>query len=204
MDKKLYKSIFKKTICIGILFLMSTGFFSACEQKNLTEEEHIQRISEKVHNYYINPNGKGYYVVMATDEHEHSFRKYTGFAVEIICAFDDTPEYFLVEFEPFGYLIGFISGRKYLKVPSGSGYSDDGNPLPSPYKIAGIETKNKYFDFNYGCATIINGELTSIIDSETGKTLMDGTGMIFNEQERKTFSEWSRKVIRNKFKSVIL
>jgi hypothetical protein len=71
-----------------------------------TEAEHIQRISERIQTRYINGNGALRYEVRPTD-----------FAVYPLYDESDELKYFLVEFEPYGFLY-IILNEKYSSLGS--------------------------------------------------------------------------------------
>lgn len=134
----------KKIICLGLTLVMIFSL-SACNKKanDFSEEEHLQRVTEWIQARYIhgderlrpydkpNDDGKIYPKVKATD-----------FAVYPIYDENDDLRYFLVEFDPFGYLYVRIRNEQ-LKGFSWLGASTSmymlssiaGEPAWTPYTI---------------------------------------------------------------------
>lgn len=98
------KKVFKKVINLGIvciICIMCSGVFSGCEaRRNFTEEEHVERITERVQERFFSEGSEFADI-------------YTGFKVEILYNFWDEPEFFMVEFEPDGFLYGTIRRNEY-------------------------------------------------------------------------------------------
>jgi len=186
----------KKIVCLGVMLLMciSAGLFSGCKTKNRTEEEHLQEINKIVQAFYIEHKGAGYSI-------DPMYKNFTSFETQILYAFDGTPEYFLVEFEPNWHYIGIISKNRYYFAFKGD-YIDLGGGkfklLPSQYKRNNIDKENRYF------AAIATGDYMSdgrsmfnvhYVTMENGKLVNFLTGETYEGQNLKEISENSRKLI---------
>ena len=149
----------KKIIVFGVALIMCLGLFSACGGKELTEEEHVQRISERVEKRFLE-NGLEYSGL------------YTSFKVEILYDYRDEPVYFLVEFEPDGFIYGRIYKNNYYypnftfykgsRSGNGDGYGwwierycpDEEITVfrewhyKSHFNVAGIAAERKYLFFS--------------------------------------------------------
>lgn len=90
---------FAKIIAMGVLIIMVIGLFTACGQ-TFTETEHIQRITERVESRFFSADSE--YAEL-----------YTDFSVELLYNAMDEPAYFMVEFEPSGFLYGIIDKGDY-------------------------------------------------------------------------------------------
>ena len=90
----------KKIICLGLILVMIISL-SACSKdaSSFSEEEHIERISDLVEQRYIDKDtaSKGWFNVYEDEE-------FTGFTVYPLFTETDELGFFLVEFEPFGYV----------------------------------------------------------------------------------------------------
>jgi hypothetical protein len=88
-----------KFLVFGVLIIMSLGLFAGCGQ-TFTDAEHLQRITERVQNRFF-AEGSEYADL------------YTDFSVELLYNAKDEPAYFMVEFEPDGFLYGVIDKGDY-------------------------------------------------------------------------------------------
>jgi len=79
---------------------MCIGVFSGCNIEELTEEQHIERISVRVQERFF-------------AEDSRYCGLYTDFKVEILYDFGEEPAFFMVEFEPSGFLYGTIHRNNY-------------------------------------------------------------------------------------------
>ncbi len=123
--------------------IIGVALFSSCNPKVLTEEEHIKRISEKLQKRYFNVDGtpteQG---CISRRDPEGNLINYEieGFRFEILKAYDEVPEYFLITHEPaaFGVLAGRIIGNKYRTFGLNLMKSN-------PYDDNDIEKENRYY-----------------------------------------------------------
>jgi len=92
----------KKAICCLLLMVLVFPFATGCEGfgKKYTEEEHVKRISERINSRFFNEDA----------EYKNVYISYT---VQMLYNYKDEPIYFLVEFEPDGYVYGFIHNNNY-------------------------------------------------------------------------------------------
>lgn len=121
------KKMTKKLLVLAVMATMMLGVFalSGCNEKasKYTEEEHIQRVTERIEKRFM------------TDKFE-----YTGFEVYPLYDENDDLKYFLVEFEPYGFVYVLLRDEQ-LKAFSFIGAStsmyklSSGTANWSPYTI---------------------------------------------------------------------
>ena len=95
--------------------------FAGCAKKasDFTEEEHIKRISERVEKRYITED-----------------KKYTDFSVYPLYNENEERTFFLVEFEPYGFMFVRVSDEHFLScIGLGRMYLDSGREQWAPYTI---------------------------------------------------------------------
>ena len=139
------RKIVKTGICCIILFVLCLPL-SGCglRIKNprrlfpLTEKE----IKKEVQKKYFDEDGnaiKWYWELTDSNfsKFEYGGDDITGFSIEFIKGLNGKEEWFLVEFEPTGHIIGSI----YESFRYCSSYFC---AYPSPYKLLGVENKIKY------------------------------------------------------------
>jgi len=80
---------------VGIM-LIATIPLSGC-RRQLSNEEHIERISERVRARFFEGSGYGF----------------EGFSVDILYSLAEEPRFFMIEFEPIGFLYGTIHWNNY-------------------------------------------------------------------------------------------
>ncbi len=137
MEKKIL------SIIMTLIILFSTISLVGCGQKasDFTEEEHIQQVIERLQARYIVGNEKLRPYDKPTDDGEiYPKVKATDFEVYPLYDYNDDLKYFLVEFQPFGYLYVLLRNEQ-LKGFSWLGASTsmymlsstEGEPAWSPY-----------------------------------------------------------------------
>jgi len=101
--------MFKKIVAFGLIVVMCLGFLSGCapNPNRYTDEEHIQRISERIENKFVGKTGV------------------TGFSVYPLYNQNDERTLFLVEFEPVGFM--FVQIRQNITIFNSAMYSHDAN-----------------------------------------------------------------------------
>ena len=106
------EKLHKKLIVIGVVtvMLLSTFGMLGC-RRQLSHEEHIERISARVERRFF------------AEGVEYDFE---DFWVEILYDPWDRPIYFMVQFEPKGFLYGRIIGRNYYYLTFPSSFFRDG------------------------------------------------------------------------------
>lgn len=166
----------KKLKGITMIVIMLFGILGlvGCSQKasKYTEEEHIQRVTERIQKKYID-----------TDLSWVDREQPTSFDVFPLYNINNKLEYFLVEFEPYGFL--FIQLRdERKKVFSWTGastsmykisatgndewISNDGKIVynKSPYFIAGIKNERRYLLLGYIVAVKKKEKFVNLISLE--------------------------------------
>lgn len=134
----------KKIICIWVMLIMIFSL-SACNKKanDFTEEEHLQRVTERIKARYILGDERLRPYDKPNDDGEiYPKVKVTDFAVYPLFDENDDLKYFLVEFHPFGYLYVLLRNEQ-LKGFSWLGASTsmymlsstEGEPAWTPYTI---------------------------------------------------------------------
>jgi len=166
MLKRIISLVLTLTICMSFL-----GMFSGCGNI-YTEEEHIQRITERAQKKFFNKDGSAYKHFFTYDEKG----KYLGqvaiesFEVEILLSFDGKPECFLITFMPesIGVMPGIIMNNQYygLNLNRTKG-------AYNPYEENNIEKGNRYYMWQgsskRGFATIIDGIIVDLYDGHIYK-----------------------------------
>jgi len=125
------KKSFQRIVNLGIVFVicvMCIGFFSACT--DLTEEEHIERITQRVQ-------------ARLDDDNLFGFSGATISGVYILYDYNDEPNFFMVEFLQssgrFGIIVGFIQRNRY--------YVSESYSSRSHFREAGVLDERKYMGF---------------------------------------------------------
>lgn len=135
--QKMIKKILTITLII-IMLLSMVGIMTGCDDPNrYTKEQHIQRISKRVEQRLNEGHFKGF--------GGYYFENITDFAVYPIYNNDDKLVWFLIEFEPIGYIYVVIN---YNRSPfSGTAmYSYNlGENCKSHFGAIGITDENRYF-----------------------------------------------------------
>ena len=144
--------MFKKTVCIGMLLLMSMFPFFVCScgtsvggyeklspfKTALTAEEHVTNITWRTIKKFVQQLGRG---------------DIKSYSVEILWSFDENPEYFLIEFEDYisdysaelfenAYIVGYIVNDVYYQYYYYPKFEK------SPFKIQNADNEKKYYGFN--------------------------------------------------------
>lgn len=139
MDKKIMK------LCLIAVMLFAVFGFTGCNQKTskYIDAEHIQRVTERIQARYIDGDERLRPYDKPTDDGEiYPKVKATDFAVYPLYDENDDLKYFLVEFQPFGYLYVLLRNEQ-LKGFSWLGASTsmymlsstEGEPAWTPYTI---------------------------------------------------------------------
>lgn len=136
-----------KIVIIGIVLLLLVCIFviTGCNQKasHYTEAEHIQRVTERIKAKYIDGDEKLRPYDKPTDDGViYPKVKATDFTIYPLYDENDVLKYFLVEFQPFGFLYVLIRDEQ-LKGFSWLGASTsmymlssvEGEPIWTPYTI---------------------------------------------------------------------
>ena len=137
------RKIVKMVICTILLFVLCLSL-GGCgfRIKNprrlfpLTEKE----ITKKVNEEFFDEEGNGIKWFWESMDGNYSLYDYggediTGFTLQFIKGLNGKEEWYLVEFEPTGHIIGCI----YDTYRSRCFY-----PYSSPYKLLGLENRDKY------------------------------------------------------------
>ena len=153
-----------------------------------TEEEHLERIREKLQRLYFNDDGTPTYRANFPD-YQYIDNKFTiltvtveSFDVEILLSFDGIPEHFLVTYKPLaiGYTPGLIIGNEYLFFEL-ERHSNSNNP----FEENGIEKGNRFYMFG--------GTVSSGYAAKKDWVLTDlWDGHIYSENEIKNRLEFLR------------
>ena len=133
------KRLFIALIIVAMIVMTLTG----CSQKasKYTEEQHMQRISERIQKKYIDGDGK-IRDYEAPKDAINAFMKPSGFEVYPLYDNNDELKYCLVEFQPYGFMYILIRDEE-SKIYSWFGASTsmylcsypEGDPLWTPCKI---------------------------------------------------------------------
>ena len=148
-------------ICILAGFIIGS-YVEAIKPRPLSAEQHIARISEIM-------KKKGLYA------HQ------TGFSVSLLHSFDCPAEphetcpyydYFLIDFEPYGYMFGFIYENKYYyDLDSRFLNEEDG---PNPFARAGIAEDCRYMAYMWrGLHKFAARMQDGLVDIETGRPVSE-------------------------------
>jgi len=122
----------KQQILILILTLSMLGtvfIASGCGYEHLTNEQHIERITQRVQDRFF-AEGSNY--------------PFTNFTVTILYSLAGHPDFFMVEFEPIGFFYGIIFRNEYY----GLGEFVSSNRR-SAFYIAGITNERRYLYRNF-------------------------------------------------------
>jgi len=127
MKKKIIKII---TLCLSFVMLFAIAGFTDCvfggaSYERLTNEEHIERITTRVQERFFS---------------EDSDYPYTDFTVTILYHVAGFPGYFMVQFEPEGFLYGTIYRNEYYVYFDWNFHPKGRNP----FYEAGIIDERKY------------------------------------------------------------
>lgn len=124
--------------CSVIVWIFDTSA-NMVEKPILTAEQHIARIGAIAEKH------------LGTGSYKHQ----TGFSVSLPHSFDCQAEphetcpyydYFLIQFEPYGYMFGFIYENKYYYDVSGSHFLDEQDGL-NPFAWAGVAEDCRYMAY---------------------------------------------------------
>lgn len=117
----------KRSIGTFVVMILMIIFLTGCAKKasQFTEEEHIQRVTERIEKRFM------------TDSYE-----YTGFEVYPLYNENDELKYFLVEFEPYGFVYVLLRDEQ-LKLFGWLGAST------SMYKLSGFDGNDTWSPFTY-------------------------------------------------------
>jgi len=122
--KRLRKTLI--AVALAILLLIPLGTLSGCEaNRHFTNEEHIERISERVQARFF-AEGADY--------------PFEDFTVTILYSLAGYPDFFMVEFEPYGVFYGIIFRNEYYGLISFGGIS----MRRSAFYIAGVTDERRY------------------------------------------------------------
>lgn len=165
----------KLTGIVVIMIMLFTAFaLTGCSEKasKYTEEEHIQRVAERIQKRFID-----------TDLRWIDREQPTDFEVYPLYDENDKLKYFLVEFEPYGFLyvllrdeqkkaFGWLGASTSMYKISASG-NDEWSPKDedivfnkSPYSIAGIENECRYLLLGYIVAAKREGKFVNLISQD--------------------------------------
>ncbi len=155
-------------ICILAGFIIGS-YVEAIKPRPLSAEQHIARISEIM-------KKKGLYA------HQ------TGFSVSLLHSFDCPAEphetcpyydYFLIDFEPYGYMFGFIYENKYYyDLDSRFLNEEDG---PNPFARAGIAEDCRYMAYMWrGLHKFAARMQDGLVDIETGLPVSEDEARAWN------------------------
>jgi hypothetical protein len=144
-------NILKRICLIAFLLIFTLLALSGCNRKpsDFTEEEHIQRVTERIKAKYVDGDEKlRPYDKPVDDGIIYDKVKATDFDVFPLYDENDTLKYFLVEFEPYGFIYVFLRDEQpkvFSCIGTSTGMyvlsSREGEPLWSRYKID--ETNNQ-------------------------------------------------------------
>ena len=151
-------------ICILAGFIIGS-YVEAIKPRPLSAEQHIARISAIAEKHL----GAGRY------KHQ------TGFSVSLLHSFDCPAEphetcpyydYFLIDFEPYGYMFGFIYENKYYyDLDSRFLNEEDG---PNPFARAGIAEDCRYMAYMWrGLHKFAARMQDGLVDIETGRPVSE-------------------------------
>lgn len=147
-------------ICILAGFIIS-AYVKPIKPRPLSAEQHIARISE----------------IMKKRVGQGTYWRQTGFSVSLLHSFDCPAEphetcwdydYFLIQFEPYGYMFGFIQDNKYYYDVLTSHCLDEQDGL-NPFARAGIAEDCRYMAYMWrGLHKFAARTQDGLIDIETG------------------------------------
>ncbi len=151
-------------ICILAGFIIGS-YVEAIKPRPLSAEQHIARISAIAEKHL----GAGRY------KHQ------TDFSVSLLHSFDCPAEpheiclnydYFLIDFEPYGYMFGFIRENKYYyDLDSRFLNEEDG---PNPFARAGIAEDCRYMAYMWrGLHKFAARTQDGLVDIETGRPVSE-------------------------------
>jgi len=143
------------TLFLCALLVFSAFSLTGC-RREFTNEEHIERISQRVRERFFN------------EESEYA-ELYTDFTVTILYNANDEPTFFMVEFEPDGFFYGIIFRNNYYfnwanfywgsqwtlgdMSIIGTGQGGWGGSTEQNYRshfyVAGITSERKYLSINF-------------------------------------------------------
>lgn len=103
----------KKILVLFAVVIMVITAFTGCSQKasKYTEEQHMQRISERIQKNYIDGDLKVRDFRVSKDA-DNAFIKLTGFEVYPLYDNNDELKYCLVELQPFGFIYVLIQDEQ--------------------------------------------------------------------------------------------
>ena len=158
----------KRLFIALIIIVMIITTLTGCSQKasRYTEEQHMQRISERIQKKYIDGDIKVRDFRVPKDA-DDAFIKLTGFEVYPLYDNNDELKYCLVELQPFGFIYILIQDEQ-PKILSRLGAST------SMYRTAGVMQP---------------AWTPCHIDKETGETIWEEESGVMTEYYRSPFAE---------------
>ena len=152
-------------LCSVIVWIFDTAA-NMVEKPILTAEQHIARISE----------------IMKKRVGQGTYWRQTGFSVSLLHSFDCPAEphetcwdydYFLIQFEPYGYMFGFIQENKYYYDVLTSYCLDEQDGL-NPFARAGIAEDCRYMAYMWrGLHKFAARTQDGLVDIETGRPVSE-------------------------------
>ena len=159
-------------ICILAGFIIS-AYVKPIKPQPLSAEQHIARISE----------------IMKMRVGQGTYWRQTGFSVSLLHSFDCPAEphetcwdydYFLIQFEPYGYMFGFIQENKYYYDVLTSHCLDEQDGL-NPFERAGIAEDCRYMAYMWrGLHKFAARMQDGLVDIETGLPVSEEEARAWN------------------------
>ncbi len=159
-------------ICILAGFIIGS-YVEAIKPRPLSAEQHIARISE----------------IMKKRVSQGTYWRQTGFSVSLLHSFDCPAEphetcwdydYFLIQFEPYGYMFGFIQDNKYYYDVLTSHCLDEQDGL-NPFARAGIAEDCRYMAYMWrGLHKFAARTQDGLVDIETGLPVSENEARAWN------------------------
>ena len=159
-------------ICILAGFIIGS-YVEAIKPRPLSAEQHIARISE----------------IMKKRVGQGTYWRQTGFSVSLLHSFDCPAEphetcwdydYFLIQFEPYGYMFGFIQDNKYYYDVLTSHCLDEQDGL-NPFARAGIAEDCRYMAYMWrGLHKFAARTQDGLVDIETGRPISEEEARAWN------------------------
>jgi len=143
------KKVVRQIAVLGLVVVMLVMAIplSGCGRQVFTEEEHIERITERLQARYFGEDGTPTDRAIFGIQGEENVIQYVTlerFEVSIIYAFDGKPEYFMIQYFPveIGYSFGIIFNNEYRSL-GGRG----GREGLNPFDYNEIESNNRFAAF---------------------------------------------------------
>jgi len=150
------KKVVRQIAALGlvVVLLLSTFGMLGCGRQVFTEEEHIERITERLQARYFYEDGTPITVRIRDEYGNPRYAQIERFEVQILNALDGARNFFVVQRFPieFGFYPGIILNNEYRIFTGGYG----GTGL-NPFEKHGVSTDNRYYIFLYLATPNING-----------------------------------------------